>query len=250
MDRNPAPILEALVLLDHREEPTLDLLLGKHPELVRLDWINRWGPHQAWPPILAPFTTPQLAYLAKALTVLERDLNWIGGSVAATIWIFRAYRERKDGDVDALASWIVDNGTNPWSPWGSRCFARTLGEFDGQQSAAQQARLEFEKKQQQRKEENRRIAQAAAIVRRNEGKERAERVKLYMRHVEALGARDRLIFLATDETFPLEVIPQNLITSSLSQALELPAKNRMALLARLDRRKASRWRRLRKALAG
>ncbi len=116
MDRDPTPILEALIRLSNQKEPTLAFLLSKHPELNNMDWINRWGPHDAWPPILSKFSTPELAYLAKALTVIERDLKWAGGSVAAVIWIFRTYRERSDADIDTLASWIVDNGKTHGAP--------------------------------------------------------------------------------------------------------------------------------------
>ncbi len=107
MANDPSPILEALALIQSEEAPTLGFLRDKHPELIRSDWINRWGPYHAWPQILSKFTTPQLAYLAKAITVLERDLKWCGGSVAATIWIFKAYEARPDGDPERLASWIV-----------------------------------------------------------------------------------------------------------------------------------------------
>jgi hypothetical protein len=251
LDKDPTPILGALALLQNDEAPTIGYLLGRLPELARCDWINRWGPIDAWSPVLSIFSTPQLEYLAKALTILERDLKWLGGSVAATIWVFRTYRERDDGDVDALASWIVDNGCNPWSPWGSQCDARTLSEFRRHQEtkkAARLARIEFEEQQRQRKKENKRLAQAAAALRRAEGIERAERVRVYVRDLASMGAHDRLLFLARDRSFPLEVIPQNLINSALPQVQQLTAEIRAVLRLRLDRRKARRWRKLRNEL--
>jgi hypothetical protein len=253
LNRDPTAILEALARLSSQDEPTLCLMLAKYPELSQMDWINRWGPHHAWPPILSRFSTSQLAYLAKAITVLERDLEWLGGSVAATIWIFRAYQARDDGDAEALAAWILSNRRNPWSPFGTQSYARTLSEYRHERERHRQrqlAHLEREAAQRLRKHEDKHLAQERAGVRCAEGEERAAKVRAYVMNLEAMSVLDRLVFLACDETFPLEVIPRNLIALSLPQVPLLTAEARAAFLLRIDRRKARRWRRLRRALAG
>jgi hypothetical protein len=89
--------------------------------------------------------------------------------------------------------------------------------------------------------------QVAAMMRRNEGKQRGKQVRAYLRNLEAMGA-GRLAFLAHDETFPLEVISESLVASSLPYIAQLAPETKAALLARLDRRKARRWRKFRNAL--
>jgi hypothetical protein len=166
LDKDPTEILGALALLQSEEVPTLRYLLTKCPKLAESDWVNRWGPIEAWTPILSKFSTSQLAYFAKALTVIERDLNWIGGSVAATIWIFRAYRAREDGDAEALADWILSNTSNPWSSFGARSGARILRDHHRERELRQArhlAHLEQEALQRQRKVDKAREAKERAF---------------------------------------------------------------------------------------
>lgn len=247
MDKNPAAILEAIALHQSGEEPTSVYLLARLPELTGSDWINRWGPIDAWPPILAKFSTSQLAYLAKALTVLERDLNWIGGSVASTIWIFRAYQAREDGDAQALADWILSNGSNSWTRSSVRNLLDPHRERELRQ-ARRLAYLEHEALQRKRKEDKAREAQERASLRQADAKMRAARLKALLAELEAMGFQERLALLAIDATIPLEAVPDNLITPCLPTVQELPEELRGALLARLDCRNAGRWRKLRRAL--
>jgi len=253
LDKDPTPILEKLAALEGQADPKLAFLLSRHPELTRLDWLNRWGPGNAWPSVLAKFSTAQLAYIAKAITVLERDLNWLGGSVAATIWIFRAYQARDDGNADELASWILANRNNQWSPFGTLSSARTLNEYRSERERRKQRRLshlEREAVLRQRKEDDAQRRQQQAILRCAEGKRRAGRLRGYLEQLEAMSFYQRLRFLAVDRSFPLEAIPACLIAPTLPQVPELPAEIRDALLSRLDRRRTRRWRQLRTALGG
>ena len=110
------------------------------------------------------------------------------------------------------------------------------------------ANLEREESQLKRKEEKARIAKERAVLREAKGKERAVRLKALLSELQAMGIHERLSRLATDGTIPLEAIPENMITLSLAIVHELPQRIRAALLARLDRRKARRWRKFRKAL--
>jgi hypothetical protein len=252
MRQDPSAILNQLALLESDQPPTLGFLLSAIPELRCADWLNRWGPIRAWDGMLSEFTTPQLAYLAKAITVLERDLNWLGGSVAATMWIYRAYEARPDGDADALADWILSNkGRNPYVPFGRSSSARTLLEYRCECEQRRRRKLEHverEALQRQRKQERVSEAQQRALLRRIEGEQRARRLAAYLKDLLAMRDQDRLQFLAFDHSFPLEAVPEDLITKDVDAIGGLSAEARDALLTRLDRRKARRWKKIYKAL--
>ncbi len=111
------------------------------------------------------------------------------------------------------------------------------------------ARIESEEKDRRRKEDKARQAQERAASRRGHGQERAKKLRAYLRDLEAKKLPERLSFLATDDTFPLEAVPEELIAGAVHEVSQLAAEIRAGLLSRLDRRKASRWRRLRRVLS-
>jgi hypothetical protein len=110
----------------YEDDPSTDLLLLESPDLAKVDWINRCS-REYWDQIALSLTTSQLEWLIKAMVVIERDLKWIGGSVAATVWLFAIYRRRGDGDWLRLADWILrERGRNDYLPFGSSTSARSL----------------------------------------------------------------------------------------------------------------------------
>jgi len=60
----------------------------------------------------------QLVWLFKGMVVLERELNWFGGSASAAIDIYKII-EQKGYDKDfKIAEWALRNSNNPWIPFG------------------------------------------------------------------------------------------------------------------------------------
>jgi hypothetical protein len=251
-DHVAAEMLHALAVVHCDEEPTLDLLLAGDPNLVSSAWLDHTGPSPSWGRILAGFTTAQLAWLAKSLVILERDLGWPGGADAASLCVFHAYEARQDADANNLADWIFRHrGGDSWVPFGVRAYVRSLEAYLREcswQHWQYQARLEREKLERLRSAKKRHKTQERAQHRRDRGQERAARRLAFLDRLTAMESGDMLIFLATDRSFPLEAIPETLVGSSLHAAPGLPADVRIALLYRLDRRKARRWRSFRKAL--
>ena len=99
MSRSKAvALLNQLAALQPNENLDIARILADCPELARSDWINRYGPASEWSEITNLYTTPVLAWLVKVLVTAERELRWIGGSVAAPIWLFR--NGRPVGRVD------------------------------------------------------------------------------------------------------------------------------------------------------
>jgi hypothetical protein len=241
-------MLHALAVLDCNEEPDLDLLLAAHPNLGCFDWISYSAHFSAWVRTLAGFTTPQLAWLAKSLVILERDLSWPSGTDSVSIWVFQAYQARKDADASALADWILRHrSANAWTPSGTWPFEAYIRgrEWQHWQYEVSQEREELERR---RRAEKARATQARAKERRHQGLERSKQRLIFLDRLIRMEGRDMLIFLSTDRSFPIEAIPEIIIESGLHAALHLPADVRLSLLRRLDRRKARRWRSFRRAL--
>jgi hypothetical protein len=80
------------------------------------------------------------------------------------------------------------------------------------------------------------------------GESRAERLRAHLKQLDAMPPGQRLSFLAFDESFPLGAVPEDLIAPTVPHIPEQPAEVREALLSRLDRRKARRWRAFRRLL--
>ena len=60
-----------------------------------------------WERIAFDIQTDALEWLTKALVIAEREFDWVGDSVAAPIWLYRAYSTRDDADSDALCARVV-----------------------------------------------------------------------------------------------------------------------------------------------
>ena len=57
-------------------------------------------------------TIRETIVLAQALTVLEREFEWTGGSGAAAIWIVKDLLDRQPKEGKFLADWIADRTRN------------------------------------------------------------------------------------------------------------------------------------------
>ena len=115
--------LNLLASIRHEDDPTIDELLAAVPGLQKMDWINRFGPARAWESVASDIETDALEWLTKALVIAEREFDWIGGSVAAPIWLYQAYSTRVGADADALANWVLRNrGCNEYIPFWPKDF--------------------------------------------------------------------------------------------------------------------------------
>lgn len=67
---------------------------------------------QHWEGIRGLFSIPDTIVLAQALTVLEREFGWTGGSGAGAIWVVKDLLERQPNLGAVLADWIVPRTRN------------------------------------------------------------------------------------------------------------------------------------------
>ena len=76
--------------------------------LSRFDWINRQAP-EIWNDVSGRLDQSELTHLIKGAVIIERELAWLGGSVAAGIWLYRCYEDRYPDQATPLADWVLLN---------------------------------------------------------------------------------------------------------------------------------------------
>jgi hypothetical protein len=146
--------LNLLASIRHEDDPTIGELLAAVPDLQKMDWINRFGPARAWERVASDIETDALEWLTKALVITEREFDWVGGSVAAPIWLYRAYSTRVGADADALANWVLRNrARNEYVPFGRRTSARSVEEWRAEEKGRQLHREELRLIEEQQKKE-------------------------------------------------------------------------------------------------
>ncbi len=67
---------------------------------------------RSWEAVRGDFTISETIVLAQALTVLESEFKWTGGSGAAAIWILKDLLERQPTAGESLADWIAPRTRN------------------------------------------------------------------------------------------------------------------------------------------
>jgi hypothetical protein len=245
-------LLNKLAAVQPEENPAIARLLAHCPELAGNDWINRYGPAHEWDEIAAHYTTPVLAWLIKTLVTAERELRWIGGSVAAPIWLFSAYQQRSDAAVDPLAEWIFRNKGNEYLPFGSLTTARSLAEWrieQVQRASRREAHNTRHQAEVDAKAAARRAQHDQTINRGRMAQARKRDVELLIKRLQALTPEALLQLIAMDESIPLGALPEKIISSLLEAAQQSSSENRSRLLRRIDRRQSGLWKVLRNRLA-
>lgn len=253
-----ATIVNRLLAEECGGEPTIEMMEVAVPHLRRLDWINRFG-FGAWERIASTLQTHQLGRLVKILIIAEREYDWLGGSVAAPIWLFRAFRERQNSDAHALATWALANrGRNEYIPFGRIISERCLDHWQVERELRPRRRESRHERAQREKDEEARRAEKRA----RRAEEAAERGKLrkiasrarhmklieYVEILRCLNDSERLAYIASRAELPLEFIPHNLVAESIAAAPALDGMTKQLLAKRVDRRNRRIWKQLRLSL--
>ena len=87
------------------------------------DFINRlhW---QTWRQLSLGLSNNELIDLYKGLVKAEKELKWMGGSVAAAIWIYRLIEERNLDSDYKIADYGFENCDNPYIPFGNSYYGK------------------------------------------------------------------------------------------------------------------------------
>jgi hypothetical protein len=190
--------------------------------------------------------------LVKIFVVAEWEYDWLGGSVAAAIWLFREYSGRADADADALADWVLRNrGRNDYVPFGRMTSARSLSEWRIEQEHRGQWReLQRFREQEQKEAKARRAREARqrSEQRKEASEARHKDLQRCMDELQKLTGSERLKNIATARDLPLEFIPEELLEGCMLAAASIDAETKQLLLKRIDRRRRKIWRDLRAVL--
>jgi hypothetical protein len=249
-------ILTRLARAEHHGEPTIATIEAAVPNFRRMDWVNRHSGANGWETVLSAFSTKDIEGLVKCIVIAEREFNWPGGSVAAAIWMYRAYAKRTDADKAALADWVLRNkGRNGYLPFGSSTAARSLEGWRVEQQLRATRRVAHHLKEQEQRvaklkriEERAKLAAVRTLERRENSKERQVQISARVGQLRDVDCSTRLSVLASDTSLPLEAIPAALIVECIGAARNLDNKTKQTLLRRIDRRQGRIWKDLRAAL--
>jgi hypothetical protein len=221
--------------------------VADHEHVNRLPWSD-------WELATSSLTTADVVFLVKGLTIAESHFRWCGGSVAATIWVFRELIRRGDaGLLSELATWVFLHRGNSYLPFGTTLYW-SYEDFVDRNSPEYLAERE---RRRQRGEVLKLVQQQARIQRRAEmaRKHRENRLRGSERRVEVLQQltelthRDRWLRIATDWSVTLDFYPSEWTHIDDSELRLLPAETIGLLSDRLNVKCSQSWRELRKRIA-
>jgi hypothetical protein len=102
---------------------------------ISRDYINRQHGN-TWQEFITKLTDEDLIFVFKTLVRLEKELEWIGGSVAGAIWVYGVIQNRGLDKDYKIADFGLRNCDNPWVPFGGSYFGiRTIDEYFTYKSA-------------------------------------------------------------------------------------------------------------------
>ena len=217
----------------------------------RKDEINR-KTSVFWKSIAEKLSKQDLENLFRGLVIVERELNWIGGSVAGAIWVFREYKQRFADSSIELANWALKNrGRNLYIPFGGLTHAANYHEWiDLKELKAERYSEHLREQQLQRKEklirEEKRFESHEERLR--DGEVRATLVKEYNRNLSLAALGDRLNLIARSD-MPLESVDSKLLNEILVEFPTLDAATKKVLLKKIDRRDRGFWGKIRRILS-
>jgi len=217
----------------------------------RKDGINR-NSSEFWKSIAEKLSKQDLENLFRGLVIVERELNWIGGSVAGAIWVFRGYKQRFEDTSIELANWALKNrGRNPYIPFGRATYAATYHGWIAEKEWKSKRYSEHLREQQlQRKEklirEEKRFE--SHEERLSDGEVRAALVKEYNRILSLAALGDRLNLIARSD-MPLESVDSKLLNEIIVEFPTLDTATKKILLKKIDRRDRGSWGKVKRILS-
>jgi hypothetical protein len=77
-----------------------------------------------WYQISKLLSSTEIISLFKGVVIVEKDLQWTGGSVSAGIWIYRVIKNRKLDEDYSIANWALKITDNEYIPFGSSNYCK------------------------------------------------------------------------------------------------------------------------------
>lgn len=211
------------------------------------DFINRQHGN-TWRELVSEKSDIELISIFKSLILIEKELKWIGGSVAGAIWIYKIIQERNLDLNYELADFGLRNSENPWIPFGGSYYGkRTISEYfkynkekskiKNEKSRANNIKLEREK--------GRKFKRANAIAElRKLTKEERENIKIELNDkYKSKTIIERFELIANNEKYPPEYYPTEWSNVSKEEIEKFPLKLVQRLYDKLSTKTRGSWKR-------
>lgn len=210
------------------------------------DYINCQA-YETWKQCRKEFEDDiQLVWLYKGLVILERDLKWIGGSVAGAIWVYRMIQEANLDNDFQLADFGLRNCDNPWVPFGNSYYGkRTIADYFSyisektKVSAIKYDRHEKVLKRVEGRKEKR-ISAIAELRKLSNEQRGAIRTELLEKYKNAT-TTEKLEIIASDKIFPPEYYPTDWIKLPVEEIEKLPIDLIKKLYDKLSTKTKGEW---------
>lgn len=93
------------------------------------DHINRQH-GSTWREFATNLSDTDLISVFKGLICIEKELKWLGGSVAGAIWVYGVIQSRGLDKEYTIADFGLRNSDNPWVPFGGSYYGhRTIEDY-------------------------------------------------------------------------------------------------------------------------
>ncbi len=203
-----------------------------------------------WQSKIASYSDSDIIYLFKGLVLVERELQWTGGSVAAAIWVYRTISERSLDKDKQIAAFAVKYCYNTYVPFGQNrvLFGWENGWFHSRRIPT--GNYNSDKVSTQREEirslgeREREIGRLRELSYEERGRIRKELLKKYL----SSSVSKRLEIITNDKIYPPEYYPYEWVKISDDEIQKLPVELIKRLHDKLSRNTKGEWKRFVKKL--
>lgn len=245
-DAQYADTMHALGFIGHailNDEVVGQEIIKKLQSKSRINRLNR----DFWAATCDRLSNLDMGELIVGMTYAERHMAWTGGSAASSIWIFQHLVERCTDQIfiDQIAAWVITNGTNPYSPFGTRVSlgARDYSEYVALRTARRKRISKFEQADNSIEER----ATAERALRYKRASQAVADQRSYARdeliaELDELSVSEQLRRIAEDQYYPPQFFPTR-VPHSTSDAViaSLDYATRLELARRLKGKRRGPW---------
>lgn len=217
------------------------------------DYINRQHGN-TWRELVANLSDADLISVFKALVFIERELNWIGGSVAGAIWVYGVIQSRGLDREHKIADFGLRNCDNPWIPFGGSYYgSRTIEDYFSYRTAkTSETKVKadrYEKVLRRVEGRKEKRAEAIAELRKLSTEQRGEILNKLLEDYKDTNTIEKLKLIASDKIYPPEYYPKEWISLSNEEIEKLPLELINKLYDKLSTKTMGEWKRFAQELA-
>jgi hypothetical protein len=211
------------------------------------EYINRQHGN-TWRKFVSNLSETDLISVFKGLVCIEKELKWIGGSVAGAIWVYGVIQSSGLDKDYKIADFGLRNCDNPWVPFGGSYYGkRTIDDYfsfltaKANESKVKADRYEKVLRRVEGRKEKRakEIAELRKLSPEIRGKVRNKLKEKYSKNTTI----EKLELIASDSIFPPEYYPVEWITIPKEEIANLPKELIKKIYDKLSTKTKSAWKR-------